>query len=769
MFLPANSKLVTTEQATGGSDIVCFIIENYLALFSEENEYCLGDESEILVNDEHGEDSDSGADQVIYKYGEEVDEQGDSEKESEPMTPDFLLSPVGGREPVFSHSDSSLNTNDSDELKMAINKLNIPSIALNSSTTGSKSSPNSPMIGRRKKVEKSLSTDNGKMLSDWSDQEGNDNENFQRRLLRQPRSRRMLSSTTTSAELIEHKRHIASSNTSITSGETGVSPSSSSNSLPSSATLVPQKHVISQPIIQHFSTEYRPTPNVIFDAIDRRRQPAAPSYEEHIQRTQPKQRIVKSTSKRQPVVAHTTIVQHQSSPVTRPKRVSHEEKMHDILIHQTSPQSSMSESNSQHSISSLSSNEESKRTSTLSRKPRVKKDEKPRMLSPKQSKLSMEDMFFPKENGESAIEASSKKKMITKEEDFMMQELLNNLQEGVTPIDNEDKNMADTLQQQEQQLGDNTIEDTFNSIMDSLQHNVQLNGRIATRQASITTKERTSIAVVENKKTPPPTAPKPTLSRNSSSSSTNKDLERDEEMRSLHTMISTLTEGQLEDDDTVFTSCNSTNHHDSNKPSQSPFTLTLKHSRKSPQNSESDECKSQSSLALEKTLLTKAPKKIDQLTLKPNERREDQLPARQMTHREFRKTNRRLKSEIRNAFNEGKFNIQTNKDRPSSESTTHTTRTVGFNNYFKEHTIKNTELRNTDGLQQQQNKENMMSPLNFVSLLEASRQRYSETNNNTTNLKKDTAVEDGLLPRDNRAHNDNIAFAQIMSQAESYV
>ena len=132
MFLPANTKLVT-EQAAGGSDIVCYMIENYIQIFSTEYEYCLGEEADIQLDDmrEEGnaDDSDSGADHVCDKYGDGEDdvEVDDRDEEGvEPLTPDFMLSPVdgGGADTVFTHSDSSLNTNDSDELKMLMLKMN---------------------------------------------------------------------------------------------------------------------------------------------------------------------------------------------------------------------------------------------------------------------------------------------------------------------------------------------------------------------------------------------------------------------------------------------------------------------------------------------------------------------------------------------------------------------------------------------------------------------------------------------------------------------
>ncbi|XP_066924843.1 rho GTPase-activating protein gacU-like isoform X2 [Clytia hemisphaerica] len=724
MFLPANTKMVT-EQAAGGSDIVCFMIENYIKIFSEENEYCLGEESEIQLDDDRADDSDYGADETIYKYDEEGDEREDSEKETEPITPDFLLSPVDG-ESVFSQSDSSLNTNDSDELKM---KLNIPSIAL---SAGSKSSPNSPMLTRRKKIEKSLSTDN-KLNSDWSDQEGYDSENFQRRLLRQPRPKRMLSSTTTSAELIEHKRQFTDSTASITSGE-GVSPSNSFNSLPSSATLVPQRHVMQQPVIHHFATDYRPTPNVIFHAVDRRRQPAAPSYEEHIQRTQSKQRVVKTpTSKRQPVVAHTTVVQHQSSPVAQPKR----DRPHDLSLNTS--KSSMSESNSQHSISSTSSNEE-RRSATLSRKPRVNKNEKP-IVSPKHTtKLSLEEKFFPKETSKSPGEPIKPRKKMTREENTTLEEFMNNFIESAhaTPVENENRNIEDELQQELNK--DNTIEDTFNSIMNSLQHNVQLNGNVTDRKSS----ERRNSG---KKRTPPPTAPKPRTSSSSSSdtntASTTREVIGHEEIQSLNNLLSSLENTATPTDEEG--GGVSVEPSDTPRPSQSPFTLNLKTDlKKSPSNATNDEQnKAPSSLALEKKLLTKAPQKIDQLRLNSNERREEQgLNSRPMTAREMRRTNRRLKSEIRNAFNEGKFNTNSNE---RAESVRH--KTLNINNFFNGHLTPDSQMT-------QQNKENLIAEM-------LSRQCFPdsiETNNNTLDdYESEEKVE------------SDTAFAKIMSQAESYV
>ena len=878
MFLPANTKLVT-EQAAGGSDIVCYMIENYIQIFSTEYEYCLGEEADIQLDDmrEEGnaDDSDSGADHVCDKYGDgeddvEVDDR--DEEGAEPLTPDFMLSPVdgGGADTVFTHSDSSLNTNDSDELKMLMlnNKLNLPhhqnALSNNSAiTSGSKSSPNSPMMLRRKKVEKSLSTDN-KLNSDWSDQEA-ENDNFQRRLLRQPRQKRMLSSTTTSAELIEHKRHMTdSSSTSITSGEGGVSPNSSSHSIPpsSSATLVPQRHVISQPVIQHFSTEYRPTPNVIFHAIDRRRQPAAPSYEEHIQRTQSKSRVVATAvTARKPVVAHTSIIQHQSSPPLKTR----DERPNELNL---SPKSSISESNSQHSISSTSSNEE-RRAATVSRQPRVNKYEKPKIVSPKHStKISIEEHFFgtpttptsetlpqQQENQQQdTLEKPNKlKKKITLEESTMIQELLNNLRDGYeTPVKDENMTMEQILlarsksseMENERKLdkeaddeveetckeGAKTIEDTFNSIMTSLQHNVDLNG-----QSTRTSPERTK------KKTPPPTAPKPaktdssfttgpssptddvistptdviplpcddvvrapsptqtTLCVTSTSTATTTTEINHDEMESLNSLLSSLTESDSIDG---MSPTKTTSPFTLNLKTTSQFTSstvdnttgvsspTKKLSLQSPSESEGgDESypkmspnTSSSSLAVEKTLLTKAPKKIDQLTLKLSTGDGQTTGSnRAMTAREMRRTNRRLKSEIRNAFNEGKFNLNNHQvgGRMTSSTTTTTTggssvhKTININNFFNGQ-IKRDGTGNNGGERgvssggvvvghRQNNKENILA-----NLLEASRQCYATENNNITATADNNFGETEDLLTIEKGDSD-AAFARIMSQAESYV
>ena len=895
MFLPANTKLVT-EQAAGGSDIVCYMIENYINIFSTEYEYCLGEETDIQLDDirEEGnaDDSDSGADHVLDKYGDaeddvEVDDR--DEEGAEPLTPDFMLSPVDGVgvDTVFTHSDSSLNTNDSDELKMLMlnNKLNLPhhqNVLPSASagiSSGSKSSPNSPMMLRRKKIEKSLSNDN-KLNSDWSDQEA-DNENFQRRLLRQPRQKRMLSSTTTSAELIEHKRHMTdSSSTSIASGEGGISPNSSSHSIPttSSATLVPQRHVISQPVIHHFATEYRPTPNVIFHAVDRRRQPAAPSYEEHIQRTQSKSRVVATAATaRQPVVAHTSIVQHQSSITTKTR----DERPNELNL---SPKSSISESNSQHSISSTSSNED-RRGATVSRQPRVNKYEKPKMVSPKHSttNMSIEEHFFgtpttptletpqqqqtQQENSLDTVQKPNKlKKKITQEESTMIQELLNNLRDGYeTPVNDENKTMEqillarsissemennvselnkDTTDEGETTCneGVKTIEDTFNSIMDSLQHNVDLNG-----QSCRMSPERTK------NNSPPPTAPKPPKTNSSSTTktlSTTKDVEAtpvevtptpcDDIVRApsptqttvMHitetttktTTTTIATNDEMESLNTLLSSLAESDSIDGMSPTKrsSPFTLNLKTtanfpssmtdnntgvsttkklSPQSPLESEGDESyqhkmspkmspnTSSSSLALEKTLLTKAPKKIDQLTLKLSTgdgRRDDQTTGsnRATTAREMRRTNRRLKSEIRNAFNEGKFNLNNNKkDFGRSIVATSTTatgggsihKTININNFFNGQ-IKRDASGNAGGDRdvnsgvvvghRQKNKENILANL-FQD--KVSRQCYTTENNNITATADNNFVGETEDLLTIEKGDSDAAFARIMSQAESYV
>jgi len=96
--------------------------------------------------------------------------------------------------------------------------------------------------------------------------------------------------------------------------------------------------------------------------------------------------------------------------------------------------------------------------------------------------------------------------------------------------------------------------------------------------------------------------------------------------------------------------------------SNSPFLLKLKNDdiKKDTSNDFVDENKGQS-LHLQKTMLTKAPKKIDQLTARVGN---EATPFRtkHISSRELKRTKIRLRTEVRDAFNDGYFVCNNNRE-----------------------------------------------------------------------------------------------------------
>lgn len=526
-----------TSAATDEPEMVAFLIENFLELFSLENEYCLGPEDDIVINDSHYDDSDSGADQLFYKYDDEIDDKEIQENNTDQVITKRLLPSASGRENSGSYSDSSLNANDFEVSKLGNNKLSIPS------SYSTKSSPNSP-DSSRKINEKCLKYNIFEFCSD----EFRENEMiFQRTLLRQPIEKPVLSSNTTSAELIEHKRKTSDPDISLEDSKLS-SKMRETKVLPSSSTLIPQKHFISQPVIHHFAQEFQATPNVVFHAFDRRRQPAAPSYEEHIQLSQSK-KIIKNPQKQQPKIAHTSIVRHQSFPIIQNKEpeISILEQSLDCYT-----QSTLALTNYQSIV---------------------------RTEGREQQYISSMCTSNGKENKIKAIECLENK----------------------TRLENDNFDAKHES---------NHVEDKFDLIMNSLEHNIALNGNYTSRNKSfaLDSKSLANLRLVK-----------------CNAGDSNVGLE----------------ESNMKND---FNSSHSL----------SPFSLnSTKGIKKShePYSKIDDKAKS---LVLQKTMLTKAPKKIDQLAF-IREGKKDYCQSRQMTARELRRTNRRIRSEVRNAFSDGSF------------------------------------------------------------------------------------------------------------------
>ncbi|XP_057308377.1 rho GTPase-activating protein 20-like isoform X2 [Hydractinia symbiolongicarpus] len=607
MWPPVNSKLAVTDQASGSSDVVCFIIDNYVDIFSPENEYVLGAETDIQLDDGHGEDSDSGVDQVIYKSHhpsmDDDDQKNDSEKENEPPTPDFIFTPDTNRlSSAFAQSDSSIGTNDSDETKPVINKVNIPSISLvPEKISVSKSSPTTPILSRRGDALLERNKPNDvKNLSDMSDHEfGDQNEHFQRKLLKQPRNKRLLSSTTTSAELIEHKRHMSepapkhndkkrhdltkSKNENFQSR--GASESAAS-------TRLAKKSVISQPIIQHFATEYYATPNIIFNSVDRRRQPAAPSYEEHIQRTQAKHRVIKSAAVKPPLIAQAQVVQRHQVESYEPLKM--------LTNNNSATQRDINNASNATSENTLPN--QNKKTN------------------------SQEDI---NERFNSIVQTISDSMPVSKCHSTRISS------NSPTPS-------CSSL---------TSTSSLTSSPMDTSPPRTEVVKSLEEPQMQTVNVETVNVRKVNIL----PTAPKP--DRRKIQKLDLKVVDTSVEhtpvryTNSLDSSVSDVTSPPISD--CVFLSPSSDKENESMATSpkfNSPFSLTLKSEGKKNVESDVSDNRGQS-LQLKKTLLTKAPMKLDQL--RGSTSREDN--GRVVTAREMRRTNRRLKSEIRNAFNEGKF------------------------------------------------------------------------------------------------------------------
>ena len=131
--------------------------KNVLILSYQENEYLLGPESNIHFEDGPGEDSDSGTEVSRGDPDLSLDDGDDSDKELllEPVTPEIMfIPPTTAMESPFGHSDSSIGTNDSDDLKHHSSNNNLGARNHHQQNqhlelTRSKSTPSSPLACRR--------------------------------------------------------------------------------------------------------------------------------------------------------------------------------------------------------------------------------------------------------------------------------------------------------------------------------------------------------------------------------------------------------------------------------------------------------------------------------------------------------------------------------------------------------------------------------------------------------------------------------------------
>ena len=661
MWPPSSSRMEATEQTSRTSDFVCFLIDNFVTTFGSENEYILGNEAEIQFTDGPGEDSDSGTDQPIYKLRQdETDwEKYDSEKEIElPNTPvESVFSPTKSNlDSPFALSDSSICTIDSDDVKR--NSVNLAAGSAIKPTLQANIKHEFDEIGR----------------GDASDHENTDfNEIFQRNLLRHPKHKRVLSSTTTSAELIEHKRnlkiedHDSERKTEFSSKDP--KDINFRDSIKQNSEIVPKKYIISHPVIKHFSTEYSAAPNTVFHSVDRRRQPAAPSYEEHIQRTQAKHRIIKPEVRKKSIPPHQIQqlnVENYIPPTPQSNKTCNTN--HDVIISKDDNKNlSDPVKNSDHSENASLKSANLTFTSTDPDSTHVRPVGIESLIATFQQYSSTpEPSAFSKKvlrqgNIDRVAEASKSSQhdkhdeKITENNDFENTHHLNESL-SITKTCEEDPQSTESfnLHSKEEKIITTDlpipklITTQKKSYLTSAKNYIDLNDRptngVHSEEIDLVSSEKS----VKNR--------------------TFSDMKKDNENTALSSsQISKNGKIRLNSVES-FERLSPVFINDSiyQQPSQfnNPFSLKLKSDYKqSPPNT--CDVRSQS-LQVKKTCLTQAPKKIDQLT-NCNVIKENQ--SKIITARELRRTNRRLKKEIRNAFNEGNFVYKYSNDghKPSSE------------------------------------------------------------------------------------------------------
>ena len=268
---PAESvKAETAEQAKSTApQFVEFIIDNFREIFGEDAVTVLGDISEIIVD----------VPTVI--------ENGDSPEESRP------------RSQSFHQSDSSIykSANEGDKTEQTGNLLTVK----DNNANLSKSTPNSPKVQRkseksldpndiskkmhsafyhpkhspryiRRNSDKSSRTESEKLRN--AERQGNESERSRKKPV-------VLTTTTSSAELIEHVPN--------DSMRLSTSCSSLSAARPEPAVVKKTSAPKREGMLFASSKSFYSAPAYIAERVntvyDRRRQPAAPSYQEHMQRT----------------------------------------------------------------------------------------------------------------------------------------------------------------------------------------------------------------------------------------------------------------------------------------------------------------------------------------------------------------------------------------------------------------------------------------------------------------------------------------------------
>ena len=327
LWAPKDSLITTTEQSNAVPPVVQFMIDYFVEIFGEEMVTVLGDRSEIVMS--HTSDSDSTQDSRAFTHQSSTE---DGIESPEPLSP-------RERNPLHL-SDTNLYLDSGLGVQLTTGTSVRNSISSPSSPCGSDapSPESSPYLTRHDtdfstQLRAAFYEPNARdpMARRCSEPLGLTPDSMKLRfkgLKKLPRTRRQLRSTTTSAELIEHKQpkttasgrkletavlrrahspqtvhlfpvtnnvtsyqkltpvatHLSSINRAMEVNSTvnsqGASTDSSENNVTSSGSQT-FKQVPPGPERQRSSS---PTPDQVFQAVDRRRQPAAPSYYEHMQR-----------------------------------------------------------------------------------------------------------------------------------------------------------------------------------------------------------------------------------------------------------------------------------------------------------------------------------------------------------------------------------------------------------------------------------------------------------------------------------------------------
>ncbi|KXJ24409.1 Rho GTPase-activating protein 20 [Exaiptasia diaphana] len=304
LWPPKGSNISPSEQSNDVPPFVQFLVENCTEIFGEDVVTVLGDRSEIVLNQ----------DSIGAENGIEI-----RTFNSQSSTDDGLESP----DPLSPRNErSSIHLSDSNLYDPSGRSKNL--LSANVPERNSVSSPNTPCGSPNSspKLRRQGNFDDTKGNRRSSEPSEVNSESIKMKIKgirKSARSRRQLSSTTTSAELIEHKSTkttpsgkrietavLKRAHSPMTvqatpvDGPTILKPISkfgSASNLVATANKVPaMKHAIrtqssvnEERVSSPDNTGFRSpsptmTPDQVFQAVDRRRQPAAPSYHQHMLR-----------------------------------------------------------------------------------------------------------------------------------------------------------------------------------------------------------------------------------------------------------------------------------------------------------------------------------------------------------------------------------------------------------------------------------------------------------------------------------------------------